>query len=75
MTDSFNHRPGEKEEREADGLPEDEGNMSLIQEFVIFLREDRKWWLLPMMVTIALLGFLLFVGTCTPLSPFIYSLF
>ena len=75
MSDNHKIQTGARQEREDEGPPEDEGNPGLIQEFFIFLREDRKWWLLPMILTLAVLGLVLFVGTCTPLSPFIYSLF
>jgi len=46
----------------------------LIREFWDFLRYNKKWWLLPILVTLALLG--LFIAlTGTPLAPFIYTLF
>jgi hypothetical protein len=46
----------------------------LIREFWDFLRYNKKWWLLPILVTLALLG-LFIVLTGTPLAPFIYTLF
>jgi hypothetical protein len=39
-----------------------------------FLRENKKWWLIPLVVTILLIGLLVFLaGTGT--APFIYTLF
>ncbi len=47
---------------------------SLIREFYALLRENRKWWLIPILLVIALFAILvLFTGT--PAAPFIYTLF
>ena len=51
--------------------PED---MSLPAEFILFLRENKKWWLVPIIVMVMLLGALLFFGS-SPAAPFIYTLF
>ncbi|HEX7879059.1 MAG TPA: DUF5989 family protein [Candidatus Eisenbacteria bacterium] len=45
-----------------------------LAEFFGFLRQNRKWWMLPMLVVILLLGALVLLGG-TPLAPFIYTLF
>ena len=45
-----------------------------VAEFFGFLRQNRKWWMLPMLVVILLLGALVLLGG-TPLAPFIYTLF
>jgi hypothetical protein len=51
-----------------------EGPPSLIQEFKWFLQENKKWWLLPLiLVFLAMAGLLYFGGTS--LAPFIYTLF
>ncbi|MBI2143943.1 hypothetical protein HYU17_02210 [Candidatus Woesearchaeota archaeon] len=47
----------------------------LVGELWHFLRVRKKWWLLPILVTLALAGFLIIFGQATPLSPFIYALF
>jgi len=52
----------------------EQADPGLIREFWCFLREYRKWWLLP------LIGALLFVGLISvlaagPAAPFIYVLF
>lgn len=46
----------------------------LFREFIAFLREYRAWWLVPILVSLALLAALLFLGG-TGAAPFIYSLF
>ncbi len=47
---------------------------SLIAEFWGFLRENKKWWLLPIIVVFMLVGALLVLGG-TAAAPFIYTLF
>jgi hypothetical protein len=47
--------------------------LSLVQEFLIFLKENKKWWLLPILIVLALVGLLtLFAGT--GFAPFIYPM-
>jgi drug/metabolite transporter superfamily protein YnfA len=43
-------------------------------EFWHFLRHSRKWWLLPIVVILAVFG-LLMVLSSTAAAPFIYTLF
>ncbi len=56
-----------------DEAPEAE-EMSIVAEFMLFLRENKKWWLLPMIIMVLLLGALFFLGS-SPVAPFIYTLF
>lgn len=49
-------------------------NRGVAAEFWGFLRENRKWWLLPMIVLFLLLG-LLIVLAQTGFAPFVYTLF
>lgn len=58
---------------EFESLP-DEQQMSIVREFLLFLKENGKWWLLPIIVVISLLG-LLVVLSSTGAAPFIYTLF
>lgn len=46
----------------------------LIAEFWGFLRHNKKWWMLPMIAVILVMGALVILGG-TPLAPFIYTLF
>lgn len=43
-------------------------------EFFAFLRENKKWWLLPVVVVLMLFGVLVFLAG-TGAAPFIYTLF
>ncbi len=48
--------------------------MSAIGDLWGFLRERKKWWLLPILITLVVLGaFVLLIGTA--FAPFIYTLF
>jgi hypothetical protein len=47
---------------------------SFLGEFVDFLRENKKWWLTPIITVLLLVG-LLVVLLGTPVAPFIYTLF
>jgi hypothetical protein len=46
----------------------------LISEFWEFLKQNKKWWLLPILAVILLLGLLVFLGG-SGAAPFIYTLF
>jgi len=46
----------------------------IIGEFTDFLRDNKKWWLAPIIVSVLLLGTLVLLGG-TAAAPFIYTLF
>lgn len=47
---------------------------SLLYEFVLFIKESKKWWLVPILLVCGLLGLLALLGT-TGAAPFIYTIF
>ncbi len=47
----------------------------LISDIWNFMRVRKKWWLLPILITLVLVGALIVFGHASPLSPFIYALF
>ena len=49
--------------------------LSIIREFMEFLRERKKWWIAPIVVFLLILGGLLIFAKGSALAPFIYSLF
>ena len=49
-----------------------EGN--LVSEFWDFLKDNKKWWLAPIVISILGLGLLVLLGG-TAAAPFIYTLF
>jgi hypothetical protein len=46
----------------------------LVVEFWQFLRQNKKWWLLPIVLVLLLLGVLIFLSG-TGAAPFIYTLY
>jgi len=48
---------------------------SLPGELWAFMRVRKKLWLLPILVTVALIGLLLVAAQGSALAPFIYSIF
>lgn len=47
----------------------------VLKEFFDFLKVNKKWWLLPIVVFLFLLGILIVLTEGSALSPFIYTLF
>ena len=47
----------------------------LLYEFWLFLRENKKLWLVPMILTLVVIGGLLIFAQSSALAPFIYSIF
>jgi hypothetical protein len=51
-----------------------EKRTNLLVEFWEFLKHNKKWWLLPILVILLLMGLLVLLGG-TAVAPFIYPLF
>lgn len=51
-----------------------ESRVSLARELWEFVATNKKWWLLPILIVLLLLGLLVAAGS-TGLAPFIYTLF
>ena len=51
------------------------GRMSVITEFWEVLRHRKKFWLLPLVVVLLLLGVVLVLTANSALAPFIYTVF
>jgi len=49
------------------------GQTGLARELFDFLRQNKKWWLTPLLVTLVLVSVLLLAGGAA--APFIYALF
>lgn len=49
--------------------------LDLIKDLWSFLNERKKWWLLPIVIVLVLLGALLVLGQGSALAPFIYTVF
>ena len=49
--------------------------LSFIREMWSFLRQRKKFWLLPILLVMALLGVLIVLAQGSAVAPFIYTLF
>ncbi len=49
--------------------------MSFISELFEFLRVRRKFWLLPILIVLGLLGLLIVLSQGSAVAPFIYTIF
>jgi hypothetical protein len=47
---------------------------NIVAEFWDFLRHNKKWWLLPILIVLLAMGTLL-IAVSSPLAPFIYPFF
>lgn len=51
------------------------GKLGIAKELWVFLRVRKKFWLLPIVVVLLLLGAVIIFGESSALAPFIYTLF
>jgi hypothetical protein len=51
------------------------GNQSLISEFWEFLKIRKRYWLLPIVLMLSLLGLIIVFTEGSAVAPFIYALF
>jgi hypothetical protein len=42
------------------------------KEFLLFLKQEKKWWLIPMVSLLLVLGLLIVFGSSSVLAPFMY---
>ncbi len=61
----------DKNEFEQEG---DERPLTLVEEFWMFIVENKKWWMIPILLSFGLIGLLAALST-TGAAPFIYTLF
>ncbi len=52
-----------------------EKNRSIFIDIWDFMKENKAWWLAPIVVMLVLVGVLIVVGQSSTVSPFIYTLF
>ena len=49
--------------------------VQVVSELWQFMRETKKYWLAPIVITLALVGVLLVLAKGSAIAPFIYTLF
>ncbi len=74
MTEDATSKPGAKDKGDAFERAAQEKPPGLVRDFLAFLGENKKWWLLPLLIVLLLVGVLVVLGG-TALGPFIYPLF
>jgi uncharacterized protein DUF5989 len=47
----------------------------VLSEFLQFLRQEKKYWLVPIVVVFILFGLLIVFSQSSAVAPFIYTLF
>ena len=62
----------EPEQGDFEHAARDSAPPSLVAEFWLFLRHNKKWWLLPIVIVLFLFGLLIFLSG-TGAAPFIYT--
>ena len=69
MTEGKEHKKADEFASQAQKRPR-----SVLREFMGLLRDNKKWWLAPIILVLLLVGaFLILLGT--PVAPLIYTLF
>ena len=49
---------------------------SLLKEFFEFIKENKKWWLIPIVLVLGLVALLVILANTIPATaPFIYTIF
>ena len=49
--------------------------MSFLKELWLYMRERKKYWLIPVMLVMAILGVLIVIAQGSAVAPFVYTLF
>ena len=49
--------------------------LGILGELITFLWQKKRWWLIPVVVILVILGLLFVVAGSSGLAPFIYTLF
>jgi hypothetical protein len=50
------------------------GKHSLIGDFFAFIKHEKKWWLIPLIIVLLAIGALVLFASSSPLAPFLYPL-
>ena len=49
--------------------------VDFLKEFLEFLNERKKYWLIPIIIVLALFGVLIVLSQGSAVAPFIYTIF
>ncbi len=48
---------------------------TLLGDFFAFIKHEKKWWLIPLIIILLAIGLLVLFASSSPLAPFIYPFF
>lgn len=48
---------------------------SLAKEFLLFIKHEKKYWMIPLIVVLLIVAALIAFSSSSPLAPFLYPLF
>jgi Family of unknown function (DUF5989) len=51
------------------------GRLGIVGELFSFFWSNKRWWLVPMLITLFLIGALIVLAQSSVVAPFIYTLF
>ena len=74
MTDHDTNSSTDRQDAEAFEQEARRESQGLLREYVDFLLHNKKWWLIPIIVALLLVGVLIVLGSSAA-APFIYTLF
>lgn len=49
--------------------------IEIIKEFIEFLKDNKKWWMIPIVFFLLVLGAFIVIAEGSAITPFIYTLF
>ena len=49
--------------------------MDFLKDLYLFLKERKKWWLIPIILSFIIIGLLLIFAEASTIAPFVYPLF
>lgn len=47
----------------------------LLRDLIAYARQDRIWWILPIVIGVVLIGALVVITESSAIAPFIYAMF
>jgi len=49
--------------------------IEFFRDFLSYLKERKRWWLIPVIIILLLFGLIIILGSGSALAPFIYTIF
>lgn len=50
-------------------------NVGVVGDLLAFCGRNKRWWLVPMLITLFVFGMLIILAQSSVIGPFVYSLF